>query len=66
MSSVWSLLGGIFTLIGLVLDVGIGLSAARLGELLQTRPSIGQKLDRVAGTVFGILALRLVVQTRTD
>lgn len=57
------ILGGLFTLIGLVLDIGVGLSAGRLGEVLQRSPQLGRYLDRFAGGVFALLAGRLILET---
>lgn len=54
------LLGLLFVIVGLLVDSVIAVAAGRLGEWLQRRHRVDQLLNRVAGTVFVALAVRLV------
>lgn len=54
-------LGLLFTLQALLLFALIGYFAGQAGERLARRPVIGVWLDRVAGTVFVVLGLRLLI-----
>jgi threonine/homoserine/homoserine lactone efflux protein len=53
------LLGAIFIGVALVIFSAVALLAGHLGEWLQRSASAQLYLNRVAGTVFGLLALRL-------
>ena len=53
------LLGGIFIAVALVLFSAIALLAGVLGRWLQRSPKVQVYLNRIAGTVFGLLALKL-------
>lgn len=54
-------LGLTFVVVGLVIDAMIGVAAGRLGTWLQRRKGADTVLNRVAGTVFIALAVRLVI-----
>ncbi len=54
-------LGGLFTLQALLVFGAIGYFAGQAGERLARRPAIGLWLDRMAGGVFVLLGLRLLV-----
>jgi threonine/homoserine/homoserine lactone efflux protein len=56
------LLGMVFLLVGLVLDVGIGLFAGKIGEALRTRAWLSRLLDRVAGATLAALGMRLALE----
>ena len=53
------LLGSIFIVVALVIFSAIALLAGILGRWLHRSPRIQVYLNRIAGTVFGILALKL-------
>jgi threonine/homoserine/homoserine lactone efflux protein len=55
------LLGLIFVVVGLVVDSAIALAAGRLGAWLQRRRHVDRVLNRVAGSVFVLLAARLML-----
>lgn len=55
-------LGGVFILVGVVLDGLTGLTAGRLAEFLGRRRSIRKWLDRVSAGVFGALAVHLATK----
>ncbi|MEV8516350.1 LysE family translocator [Dactylosporangium sp. NPDC051484] len=55
------ILGLTFVVVGLLVDSLIGISAGRLGRWLQRRRRADTILNRIAGTVFIALAVRLVV-----
>ena len=55
-------LGLLFTLQALLLFGAIGYFAGQAGERLARRPAIGLWLDRVAGAVFVLLGLRLLLK----
>lgn len=55
-------LGLLFTLQALLLFGSIGYFAGQAGERLARRPAIGLWLDRVAGAVFVLLGLRLLLK----
>lgn len=57
-------LGLILTVLGLIMDVAIGLLAGTLSRLLMARPAIRRWLNRAAAAIFGGLAVRLVVDSR--
>lgn len=57
------LLGGIFIVVALVIFSAIALLAGILGSWLHRSPRVQIYLNRVAGTVFGVLALKLVTAT---
>ena len=54
-------LGALFLLVGLLLDVVIGLLSGRIGDALRRREWVTRLLDRVAGTIFARLGLRLAL-----
>nr|BFE59780.1 LysE family translocator [Dactylosporangium thailandense] len=54
-------LGLTFVVVGLLVDSVIGITAGRLGRWLQRRRGADTILNRIAGTVFIALAVRLVV-----
>ena len=58
------ILGLEFMLVGLILDVGIGLASGQIGSLMRRRPELSKVLDRIVGTIFGGLAVRLALQSR--
>ena len=53
------LLGGIFIVVALVIFSAIALLAGVLGRWLHSSPRVQVYLNRIAGTVFGTLALKL-------
>ncbi|GAB3834237.1 LysE family translocator [Dactylosporangium cerinum] len=53
------ILGLTFVVVGLLIDAVIGVTAGRLGRWLQRRASAQTILNRIAGTVFIALAVRL-------
>jgi threonine/homoserine/homoserine lactone efflux protein len=55
------ILGGLFLLVGLVLDVIIGVLSGRLGHTLRRRKWVTKLLDRIAGTILAGLGLRLAL-----
>ena len=55
-------LGLAFTVVGFVIDAVIGVLAGRLARRLTRSPRAGRLLDRVAATVYGALAVRLVAE----
>lgn len=57
------LLGGIFMLAALIVFSGIAVAAGQLGGWLQNSPKAQIYLNRVAGTVFTALAIKLVTST---
>lgn len=57
-------LGLILTTLGLVMDCVLGLLSGTLSRLLLARPSIRRWLNRAAATIFGALAVRMVVDSR--
>jgi threonine/homoserine/homoserine lactone efflux protein len=58
------ILGLVFMLVGLVLDVAIGSMAGHIGALLRKRSGLAKLLDRIVGTIFGALAVRLALQRK--
>lgn len=54
-------LGLTFVAVGLLVDSVIGICAGRLGEWLQRRKGADTVINRIAGTVFIALAVRLVI-----
>ena len=56
-------LGALFLVVGLMLDVCIGLFAGRVGQALRTRTWISRLLDRLAGSILAALGLRLALDT---
>jgi threonine/homoserine/homoserine lactone efflux protein len=57
-------LGTLFLLVGLVLDVAIGLLSGQIGETLRRREWVTRLLDRIAGTIFAGLGLRLALSDK--
>jgi threonine/homoserine/homoserine lactone efflux protein len=57
-------LGFVFLLLGLVIDLALGVFSGRVGEWLRRRPSFRKGIDRLAGTVMGALGIRLLVSGR--
>jgi threonine/homoserine/homoserine lactone efflux protein len=55
-------LGLIMQAIGLLVDSAVGIAAGSARDLLGRRPQIRRHLDHAAGTVFGALALVVVVE----
>ena len=55
------MLGALFLLVGLLFDVVIGLLSGRIGDALRRREWVTRLLDRVAGTIFAGLGLRLAL-----
>ena len=53
------LLGGIFIAVGLVVFSSIAFLAGSLGNGLHRTPKAQEYLNRIAGTVFGLLAMKL-------
>lgn len=53
-------LGVLVVLIGLVMDIGVGLAAGTFSSLLISRPAIQRILKRASAAIFGGLALRLL------
>ena len=62
-SAAWqiALLGTLFTVQAVVIFSAIGYFAGHLGELFRRHPASGAWLDRIAGGVFILLGLRLIV-----
>ena len=58
-------LGLTFLTLGLVIDLGIGSSAGRLGAYLSRHRAVSRRLNLLAGTVYGALAARLVLSDPT-
>jgi threonine/homoserine/homoserine lactone efflux protein len=54
-------LGVLFLLVGLLLDIPIGLLSGRIGDAVRRRDWVPRVLDRIAGTIFAGLALRLAL-----
>ncbi len=57
-------LGLVFLLIGLVIDVALGAFSGRIGEWLRQRRSMRRVIDWLAGTIMGALGLRLLISGR--
>ena len=55
------LLGLLFVLLGLLIDGAIALVSGRVGDWLLSRRRIDRLLNRIAGGVFVLLAVRLVI-----
>jgi threonine/homoserine/homoserine lactone efflux protein len=58
-------LGGLFTIQAIVLFAVIGMFSGQIGSLLHRRPGVSVWLDRVAGLVFLLLAVRLLIPETT-
>jgi threonine/homoserine/homoserine lactone efflux protein len=58
------LLGFVFLLIGLVIDLLLGAFSGRIGEGLRRRPAVRRGIDGLAGTIMGALGLRLLLSGR--
>lgn len=56
-----ALLGLVFTLQAALLFGLLGYFAGAIGQWLQRKPRVGLWLDRVAGSIFVALGLRLIV-----
>lgn len=57
-------LGVIFLLLGLAIDLALGIFSGRIGEWLRRRASVGRWIERVAGAVMGGLGVRLLISSR--
>jgi threonine/homoserine/homoserine lactone efflux protein len=57
-------LGFVFLLIGLAVDLPLGAFAGRAGEILRRRAGLRRVLDWVVGTILGVLGIRLLVTPR--
>ncbi|RCW47013.1 threonine/homoserine/homoserine lactone efflux protein [Halopolyspora algeriensis] len=55
-------LGGVFILVGVVVDGLTGLASGKLSEFLSRRRSVRKWLDRVSAGVFGALAVHLATK----
>ncbi|CAA9283538.1 MAG: hypothetical protein AVDCRST_MAG41-3784 [uncultured Corynebacteriales bacterium] len=53
------LLGTLFVLLGLLVDIGVALLSGKLGALFTSRPGASRRVNEVAGVVFLGLAARL-------
>ncbi len=58
------MLGVVFVLLGLVIDLDLGVFSDRIGDWLRRRESIHWTLDRVVGMVIGALGVRLLISGR--
>jgi len=58
------ILGFLFLLLGLVIDLALGIFSGRIGEWLRQRASVRTWIERTAGTIMGGLGLRLLVSGR--
>jgi threonine/homoserine/homoserine lactone efflux protein len=56
-----ALLGILFTVQSALIFPAIGYFAGRVGQLFRRNPAAGKWLDRIAGTVFIVLGLRLLL-----
>lgn len=59
-----ALLGIVVILVGLVMDMAVGIAAGTFSTLLFKRPSVQRWLQRIAALIFGSLASRLLTQVR--
>ncbi len=59
------LLGVIICIGGLIVNGAVGLSAGKLGQAMTGRPVIGRVIRYVSATIFGALALRLALLSRS-
>jgi len=57
-------LGGLFVVVGLLVDGTVGMVAGRIAQQVLRRPAVRRRLDQVAAVVFGALATRLIVDSR--
>jgi threonine/homoserine/homoserine lactone efflux protein len=57
-------LGAVFLSVGLALDVTIGSLSGGIGDTLRRNARLRTILDRLAGTIFGMLGLRLLLDSR--
>jgi len=57
-------LGFVFLLLGLVIDLALGAFAGRIGDWLRTRPAFRKGIDWLAGTIMGALGIRLLISGR--
>lgn len=60
------MLGGIFILVALVVFSGVAIAAGSLGGWLKRSPKVQVYLNRIAGTVFAALALKLMTATHSS
>jgi threonine/homoserine/homoserine lactone efflux protein len=58
------ILGLLFLVLGLGIDLALGAFSGRIGEWLRRRVSLRKWIERTAGTVMGGLGLRLLVSGR--
>ncbi|MFC6018244.1 LysE family translocator [Plantactinospora solaniradicis] len=57
-------LGGLFVVVGLLVDGSVGVLSGRLAQQVLHRPAVRRRLDQVAAVVFGALAVRLIADSR--
>lgn len=57
-------LGFMFVLLGLIIDLALGVFAGRIGDWLRRRTSLRRAIDRLAGTIMGALGVRLLLSGR--
>ncbi|MGH3661045.1 MAG: LysE family translocator [Micromonosporaceae bacterium] len=57
-------LGGLFIVVGLLVDAAVGLTAGSLAEKILHRPSFRRRLERASALIFGGLAVRLVLDSQ--
>ncbi len=60
------ILGGIFICIALLIFTTVAVAAGSLGNWLQTSPKAQLYLNRIAGTVFAALALKLITASNSS
>lgn len=58
------LLGFVFLLLGLVIDLALGVFSGRIGEWLRHRSTMRKAIEWLAGTIMGALGLRLLLSSR--
>ncbi|WP_017624814.1 LysE family translocator [Nocardiopsis chromatogenes] len=58
------LLGGLFIVIGLLVDGAVGVAAGLLSDRLLRRGPVRRWIDRASAAIFGALAARLVLDAR--
>jgi threonine/homoserine/homoserine lactone efflux protein len=58
------MLGFVFLLLGLVIDLALGFFSGHIGAWLRRRPTFRKGIDRLAGTIMGALGVRLLISGR--